>query len=496
MVKSFLISALVLNVALMLGRISGFFREILVANVFGLSADADVVVLLLTVPDFLVGILAGGALSAVLIPEFSKNPGAAKKLAWQMTILLFIVFGVVAVLLAVNAEWFVSVLAPGFDNVKMNRAAGYLAPILVLVPISIASGVLVAFLHSKNRFGIAGLTTLIFNSCIIIGLLLMMLEKKQSLFVLSLSVCFAILVRYATQFFASNIKLEKGAFSKNLISTTLIKKYFQVMIAGSIFYLYPVITRIFFSYQESGSVALFNYAIKLIELPLLICITFISIILLPRLASTHLDNRKEHSLLIEYGFQVSLVLSLVASVILIVGVDTYVQLVYGLAFKSNELGSIINLVEIGLVSLIFQGLTLFITSIHNSRGNTLIPLQVSGLALTYLIAVLYSTKGEQTNDLLMSIVVSAYIISALLSVISLWSANKVMRSIKKYKFFYGAVFTLSLCLICTLSNILVLNIPLFAKVIVMTISGLIFLIGIFFSHQDARHKVFEFIRRE
>jgi len=83
MIKSILLSTIVLNVGLLLGRLSGFVRESIVATTYGTSSQADIVVLMLTVPDLLVNILVGGAMGAVLIPEFNSSSGNAKKLLFQ-----------------------------------------------------------------------------------------------------------------------------------------------------------------------------------------------------------------------------------------------------------------------------------------------------------------------------------------------------------------------------------------------------------------------------
>ena len=59
MLKKILLSSLYLNIGLLLGRLTGFVREAFVAANYGVSEKADIVVLMLTVPDLLVAILCG-----------------------------------------------------------------------------------------------------------------------------------------------------------------------------------------------------------------------------------------------------------------------------------------------------------------------------------------------------------------------------------------------------------------------------------------------------
>lgn len=62
-----------LAVALLaLSRASGVLRESALAAAFGVGVAADAVVLMLTLPDLIVGVLLGGALSYVLLPKWAR----------------------------------------------------------------------------------------------------------------------------------------------------------------------------------------------------------------------------------------------------------------------------------------------------------------------------------------------------------------------------------------------------------------------------------------
>ena len=89
--KTIFISTIFVSSGILLGRIAGFFREMAMANIFGVSASADVAIFLLTLPDFLVSILVAGALSVALIPEF-KQLSAQQASALFLQSSLFAVF--------------------------------------------------------------------------------------------------------------------------------------------------------------------------------------------------------------------------------------------------------------------------------------------------------------------------------------------------------------------------------------------------------------------
>ena len=91
MLRAILLSSLAVNVGVLLGRLAGFAREALVASSFGSTAEADVVVLMLTVPDLLINLLVGGGLTATLVPRFTQRPDQARQL-WGQIIVLFTCF--------------------------------------------------------------------------------------------------------------------------------------------------------------------------------------------------------------------------------------------------------------------------------------------------------------------------------------------------------------------------------------------------------------------
>ena len=172
MIRALLLSSLVINLGLLLGRLSGFAREAFVAATYGTTTQADIVVLMLTVPDLLVNILMGGAMGAMLVPEFSQSPKRASQLLYQSMLFFGMVFAVFAAGLLWQVEILVTLLAPGFSEAQVVQGAIALGWVVWLVPLTVLAGVVTAYLHAQNRFAIAAMGTLLINSSIIAGLLL------------------------------------------------------------------------------------------------------------------------------------------------------------------------------------------------------------------------------------------------------------------------------------------------------------------------------------
>jgi len=410
MVKTLFLSSLVFNFGIILGRLSGFAREAFVASTLGVSSEADIVVLMLTVPDLLVNILMGGALGAVLVPEFSqKSLESSKKLLYQSLLFLGLVFTGVTVGLYWQAGLLIDMLAPGFVEAQKEEASIAIRWVLWLIPLTVLAGVVTAYLHSKNRFFVAASGTLIVNSAIIIGLVIAELGDK-SLFVVAIFVLIGGTLRLLSQLLQVKIKWSPFvSLRPNQLHRSLLTRYGQAVVSGSILLLFPVVARAIASYQGDGSIALFNYATRLIELPLLIAITFLATVFFPRLAQSFSKDLILHKKLIKYGVQMTVALSLVASITLIFMSEAYIKSVYGYGvMTSSNLKEVEELVKIGLLALPLQGLSSFFTATFNARRDTRTPLLINGMGFLFFGGINYIGVFDQELEGLMWAIVASY----------------------------------------------------------------------------------------
>lgn len=408
MLKALLVSSIVLNLGLLLGRLSGFAREMFVANAYGATADADVVVLMLTVPDFLVNILMGGALGAALIPEFTRYPERSRGLLYQAFLLLGAIFLIIACGFYWQSEMLVNLLVPGFSSDQVARASEALRWVIWLIPLTVLAGVVTAYLHSQNRFAVAALGTLIINCSIICGLYLSY-SGYGSLYLVALFVLIGGGVRLLSQLVVVKCTFSPiHGLSKIYINRELLVRYGQAMLSGGALLLFPVAARAIGSYYPEGSVALLNYATRLIEFPLAVAVTFVAAILFPRLSKSYNEKSEMHSRLVGYGAQVTLLLSLVAAIMLSLLSDSYAALVYGHGQMSElNVSQVSSLVSIGLLALPFQGLSSFLTTVFNARKDTRTPMVINGAGLIFFLVVASTGLfGNSLESLLLSLVVS------------------------------------------------------------------------------------------
>jgi peptidoglycan biosynthesis protein MviN/MurJ (putative lipid II flippase) len=183
------------------------------------------------------------------------------------------------------------------------------------------------------------------------------------------------ILRYVTQLAVVRPRFYPiGSFHPWLISSDLARRYWQAMLSGGILFIYPVAARAYASQVGEGGVAMFTYAMRLIELPLLLCVSFLSVVLLPRLADAYSYNREAFLRLVVYGVQTVFVLGFTTVCTLFVGRHGYTEIVYGRGLQSGVIDEISKLVAVGILCVLFQGAATFMTAVLNSARKTQIPL--------------------------------------------------------------------------------------------------------------------------
>jgi murein biosynthesis integral membrane protein MurJ len=415
MLRAILFSALLLNFGLLLGRLSGFFREALVAANFGVSFQADIVVLMLTVPDLMVTLLVGGAMGAVMVPLFSNSKSDAYALFYQATIFFGFVFSIVTALLIWQVELLLSFLVPGFDPEQIRIAATNVQLVLWSIPLTVVAGISTAFLHSRNKFLVASLGTLLVNGAIIVGLYLSM---AGLITVLHIGFCVLVggLLRYISQLLSVRAPLNwKRIIRTLLLDRIVFTRYGQAMVSGSLLFVFPVLARAFASFEDAGSVALLNYSMRLVELPMGVGISFLAVVLFPRLSESFQSNVEQHREYIRYGMQITVMLALIATILLVILSRDYAGLVYSYGDMSSEnVAAVAALIAVGLLVLPFQGLAIYNTAVFNSRTDTRTPMIINSVGLLLFLCILkFDVLGGGLSGIMRGLVTSFAVIAGL-----------------------------------------------------------------------------------
>ncbi|MCC6403286.1 MAG: murein biosynthesis integral membrane protein MurJ [Fimbriimonadaceae bacterium] len=166
-------AGLIMVVSLLLSRVLGTVRDIVIAAMFGQNLTTDAYRIAFQVPDLLFFLVAGGALSSAFIPVFSEyyHTGREKE-AWHVfgavTTIMSVVIGGLILAAWIVAPWLSSIVSGGRQEVvplvtHMSR---------IILPGQIAfflGGLMMGTMYARQVFTVPGLGPNIYNLGIILG---------------------------------------------------------------------------------------------------------------------------------------------------------------------------------------------------------------------------------------------------------------------------------------------------------------------------------------
>lgn len=417
MSRALISAGLWVSFGILFGRLAGFLREVSIAAHFGASAEADLVIASLSLPDVLVNLLMGGALSATLIPAFSRlELRARSQLFIQACLVASGTTTLVALLLTGFPVLMLKTLAPGLDSQSIAEGIPLARTLVWVVPLTVMAGITTARLHALNRFGVASMGTLIFNISLIFGIYIVASAEASQLWWLGMAAIAGGLLRFGSQVIAIHVDQvwKISIFSPWRLGRGLLADYARALAAGSFLFLIPVCGRSLASLDGPGQLTAFNLATKLIDLPLGVCMSVFAVILFPRLSRMYAEKCTSHDLNIfvaRYCVAISLLGLWIALPLLWFRVD-FASLLYGWGrMDPASLQTISGLVGIATACLPLQGISSLLTALFLSRRDTRTPLLINFIGISsFVLLGFLATRYYGVTGVMYSTVLSYGII--------------------------------------------------------------------------------------
>lgn len=288
----------VVMASVLVSRILGFLRDWTVAHQIGSNASTDAYYAAFTLPDFLNYLVAGGSLSLIFIPVFTKYVAeGAEDDAWHIFSTVLTFMGLVLVVLVLVAEVFapglVHVIAPGFSAAEKARVVSLTRLMLPAQICFYLGGVLTAVQYAKAQFVVPSLAPIIYNLAIIAGGIL--LSSRLGIAGFSVGVVIGALVgNFALQVYGAsragarfrpNLDLKHPGFR------LFVKLAIPIMLALSLVFTDDWIIRWFGSYLQAASITWLNYGKTLMRVPLGVVGQAVGVASFPFLAQLYSDRK-------------------------------------------------------------------------------------------------------------------------------------------------------------------------------------------------------------
>ena len=321
-----------------ISRLLGYLRDIMIAIFLGTSFLADAFFVAFRIPNTFRRLFSEGTFNAAFIPSYASelNKGKTKSNNFANEIFNLLLLGLLILVLVVQLFMpvFVSLIAPGFiDDIEKINLAIYLTRITFpfLILISLAS-FFSAILNSHNRFGEAAAAPIILNIILIIILLFSKLLNDELVYYLSYGVTLAGLLQliFLYCFVKKYLKIK---FNFKLSTNSKVKIFFKKLLpsifSSGVTQINILVGTIIASFQASA-VSYLYYADRIYQINLAIAGIAIGVVILPQL-SKHIQQKKKAkvNLIQNKALELSLFLSLPASIALLYGSEEIISALFG-----------------------------------------------------------------------------------------------------------------------------------------------------------------------
>ena len=321
-----------------ISRLLGYFRDILIAIFLGTGFLADAFFVAFRIPNTFRRLFSEGTFNAAFVPSYTseiiKGKAQSNKFANNVFNLLFLGLFILVLLVQIFMPAFISIIAPGFvDDVKKMELAINLTRITFpfLFFICLAS-FFSAILNSHNKFAAASAAPIILNVILIGVLLFSKLLNDQLVYYLSYGVSLAgilqllFLYKFVRKFYS--LKFNFKIKINNQIKM-FFKKLLPSIFSSGVTQINILVGTIIASFQTSA-VSYLYYADRIYQINLAIAGVAIGVVILPQLSKYIQSNKKDKILLIQNkALELSLFLSLPASIALLIGSEEIISALFG-----------------------------------------------------------------------------------------------------------------------------------------------------------------------
>ena len=398
-----LLKAGALSLALLLAsRLLGLLRESALAATFGTSGLADVAVLMLTLPDWLAAVLASGALAYVLLPHWAQRE-PQEIAASQRRIARMLLGGgaLFAVMLVLLRELAVVWLAGGLPQELRPAAAGALVWSAVALPAALLAALWTTRLqHQRDFLGM-------YSSSIVVNLVLLGAivlaaagsGNADAVGWLGFGLLVAMLLRLAW------LRWRQAPVAATTIvaspaSMPRLNLWVWAVLSAGLPLALPFAARSLASQSGEGALATFNYAWKLVELPLILAIQLVASLAFPAIAkalagAAQGDAPAAAQASIRSAFALAFALACACAAGLLAGAPALAQLLFGWGkMEPQALAHIAGWARIGAWGLMPQAVIAVALTVLAAQGR----MRSAVIAYALALAIFLSLGAAGVHD--------------------------------------------------------------------------------------------------
>ena len=426
----FLKAGLLSLLLLLASRVLGVLRETALAAAFGSSGMADVAIVMLTLPDWLAGVLVSGALAYVLLRQWAKE-SAAQQNATQNHVARRLLWGslVLAGLMCVAQGLVAAFLVPGASAALQGAARHAVVWSALALPAAMLAGLWATRLQHERDFVGLYSANLVVNGVLIAALLLLGFRGAEpgAGQTLGVFLLMAVVLRLLWQGWRMR-HLRQNALPVAPPSVAPPpplpgwRIWMWAALGAGLPLTLPFVARTFASGAGEGALATFNYAWKLVELPLILAIQLVASLAFPAIARAHAASASgtghtsadAMATAVRNALVLAWTLACAAAAALLVGAPVIASLLFGWGrMDVPALEQIAAWGRVGAWGLLPQALLAVALTVLASVGRMRFAVLAYVLALALLLAV--GAAGWTAGESLMWGLNAGFVVAALVA---------------------------------------------------------------------------------
>lgn len=360
-----------MSLALLLSRISGLIREQVLGAKLGLGAEIDAVILVLTLPDLLIGLLLSGGFGAALIPALSKvDPGERVGLlraisGWTLLASVGLAACVVAAMPVL-----VSALAPALDPSTLTFFTVGFALAACTIPVAAMVGLSSAYLNVKRFYSLPAYSVLAFNGTIIVYFLLGLRGSAVNFAVFGAVLLLASFLRLALQVIWMPEAIIRSRTDARF-APGFARKFGQGVVAYSLVVAVPILYRSLFALEGPGSLTQFAYALRVFNLQIGLLVAPLIVVFLPMLSELHGAQKTAFKECTKLAAKAAFTMSAIAAVLTAFFARPIAALLFGYGALSGEgADRVASTTVVLMIGLPFMALFHIMAAALNASGRT------------------------------------------------------------------------------------------------------------------------------
>jgi putative peptidoglycan lipid II flippase len=362
-----------------LSSILGLVREIVKSDLFGASGFVSAYNVAAYVPSMLFDLLVGGLVSSALVPMFSELAARRDRgELWRLLSLLLsvaVVFLSIAVLvLELFAPQVARLMAGGFDEELLRTTTNLLRITVPAVLFLSMSAIVSGALYALKRFAFPAFAAPLFNLATIIVTVL--LAPQLGIAAMALGLLVGSVAQLLFQLPGLRGAMLRWHFDlRDSALRRILKLYLPVMAGLIVGQVAIAISLNLASRTGAAGIALMDYPTRLIQFPLGLIVSAVSIAILPSLSrSAAANSSRDFRATLAQGLRLVLVLIIPSTVGLYVLGFNIVGLLYEHgAFTPADTQAVTLMLWLYLVGLIFAGVDQPLVFAFYARKDTLTP---------------------------------------------------------------------------------------------------------------------------